>query len=259
MTTVSDIINAIEEAAPLSLAYGWDNPGLLAGSRGAPVSKVLAALDADLSAVREAAREGCEMIVAHHPILFGGTKNICCDSPDGMLVKAIIESGVALYAAHTNMDKAADGINARLAAMLGLKNVRILEPDAAQPDAGMGRVGELEKPLSPEEFCKLVKSALGVPCVRTAGGAGLHVSTVGIVSGSGAEYIRDAKAAGCDAFLTGDVKYHEAQNAAELGLFVVDAGHFHTEKIVTDIFAGLLKKTGVQVVYPHAGDIFKFV
>ena len=259
MPKVKDIANLIEAAAPLQLALPWDNPGLLAGDPESEVKKILVALDTDMFTVNEAVKNSCDMIVSHHPILFGGTKNVSAAVPEGRLIRKLIQSNIAVYAAHTNMDKAEHGINARLAEMFKLKNVHILEPDEHVEGAGMGRFGELQSALDMPDFCALAKSALKTPFLRIAGNTEGKIKKLCIVSGAGADYIKAAKDAGCDALLTGDVKYHEARDAEETGITVADAGHFPTENIVREIFDEILKNSGAEIVFSHAEDAFKFI
>ena len=259
MLTVNDIAMMIEAAAPLSLAYSWDNPGLLVGSRRKEVSKMLITLDTNLFTVNEAIEQGCDMIVSHHPILFRGTKKADYDDPIGRLLELLIKNDIAVYAAHANMDNAPEGINARLAEIFELEDVKVLEPDEKLPGAGLGRFGKLQKSMTAVELCKLVKERLDTPAVRAAGDMIRPVSTLCVASGSCAECIDTAIEKGCDAIITGDLKYHETMDAAEKGIFIIDAGHYPTEVMVKDIFSGLLKNKGAEIVISRAADVFKFI
>lgn len=259
MITVNDIANIIESAAPLSLAYSWDNPGLLIGSRTKQVSKILVTLDTNLFTANEAIENGCDMIVSHHPILFKGTKKADYDEPVGKLLELLIKKDISVYAAHTNMDNAPKGISARLAEIFELQNVKVLEPDDNMPDAGLGRFGELKNSMTPSDLCKLVKERLNTPGLRAAGDMIRPVKTLCVASGSCAECIDTAIEKGCDAIITGDLKYHETMDAAEKGIFIIDAGHYPTEVMVKDIFSCLLKNTGAEIISSRASDIFKFI
>ena len=129
---IKNIINLIEQVAPKELAYPWDNVGLLIGGRNKEIKNIFLTLDVDLNTVREAIDNGCDMIVSHHPIMFGGIKQIDFDTPQGEMINLIIKNDIAVYAAHTNMDAAETGINSVLAQMFELSDVKVLEEDSRQ-------------------------------------------------------------------------------------------------------------------------------
>ena len=217
---VSDIMDWLDEWAPFSSAEEWDNVGLLAGSADCPVSKIVTALDISPDVVRQAAKAGAELIISHHPVIYSPIKRLEQDNP----VYQIARHGISAVAVHTNMDKAAGGVNDILAKTLGLINVRVLED-------GFVRVGSLEKKLKPEEFTRFVGKRLGVPVggVVWAKG-GRQISTVAVSGGSGGDFIGGLPC-DVDAFVTGELKYHEWP--FEPVVTIVAAGHFYTETLIS--------------------------
>lgn len=253
-----EIERLVDGFAPFDLAYDWDNSGFLCGDPEKEVRKIMVTLDTDVNVARQAAQAGCDMILSHHPIFFKGIKNISLASADGALVKELVKNDIALIAAHTNMDRARFGINHVLAMKLGIKNAEILEPCAHRPQCGLGRYGELEEKLTLGEFAERICLALDTPAVRVCGDTDAVIKTAAAASGSCSEMIIPAKNAGCDVIVTGDIKYHEALDAVNSGIFIIDAGHYPTEIFVTEIFERILSETGLEIIKPKHGDVFKW-
>jgi len=350
------LIDAMEKLAPASLAEKWDNVGLLVGDPGQRVTKVLVTLDVTLPVVRYAAERGYELIISHHPVIFKALTNIRTNTPQGETLAELLKHSIAVYAAHTNLDIAAGGVNDALARKLQLKDIRPLQitsedrlvklvvfipgthveavreaicqagaghignyshctfqtdgtgtflpltgtnPFIGEPGQlehaaecrletilpqsiskriitamikahpyeevaydiyplanegirqGLGRLGKLPRPLAFHDFVTQVKSALGIKQVTAAGPLAKQIETVALCGGSGASLIGQSVAAGADVLITGDVKYHEAQEAAASGLTVIDAGHFATEQPViatlVDYLQGASRKAGWQI------------
>lgn len=256
---IKEIAQLIERTAPKSLAYPWDNVGLLVGDEEQEIEKILVTLDVNLFTVKEAIRNGCNLILSHHPILFGGIKKIDFGTPVGEMLRLLIQNHIAVYAAHTNMDTAPHGINARLAELFGLENVRILEFHTERSDAGLGRYGQFRQEITAQQLCALTKKKLHTPGIRIAGSLQKPIQTLCIASGSCAESIKTAIEKGCDAVITGDLKYHETMNYAEQGIFIIDAGHYPTETIVMDIFSDILENTHIPIVRSENPDTFVFL
>lgn len=242
MIRVRDAAQAIEKIAPVELAENWDNVGLLAGRFDAPIKQILIALDLDEQTLKEAIDLRAELVVTHHPLMLGGLRRITDDTPEGALILELLSHGIAFYAAHTNMDSARGGINDLLADTLQLKNKR----DMMLEDTLSGRMGDIE-PMRLGDFLEHAKKMLDLPRLRYVGDREKIVRRVGVCGGSGAGFI-EAAAGQCDVYLTGDVKYHQAQTAQALGLCVVDAGHFETENLVCPYFAQIL-----QNEFPNRG------
>lgn len=251
------IAEIIEKYAPQSLAYPWDNVGILCGSGEKEVKKVLLTLDTNEYTVNEAVTSGCDMIISHHPIFLNGIKRIDFSSSEGRMIKTLIENGITVFAAHTNMDTAERGINSALAELFLLRDVKILEENGE--NTGLGRYGRLDFPVTLKEFSKTVKEKLKTPFVRVSGDLKKEIITVGVASGSCADIIPAALRKGCDVIITADMKYHNTIENVESGIAVIDAGHYPTETIVMDIFENLLKDTGIEMVKSKNKDIFQFI
>ncbi len=233
MVTVGDLYNYINEIAPFKSAMDFDNVGLLIGDKNKVISKIMLSLDATPSVVNEAYQKNVDLIITHHPVIFKAIKTVLQNSIPYML----IEKGISVISAHTNLDMANGGVNDCLADVIGLKNKTPLEFYNELPCA---LIGDLNQPLSPLEFAKIVKNRLNCDGLRYVSG-NRQVSKVALCSGAGGDFIFKAIQSGADAFLTGEIKHHEILAANDAGITLVDAGHFKTENIVIDSLAKKLK------------------
>lgn len=263
MVKCQDVMQAMERIAPRRLAEEWDNPGLLVGSPHDEVRKILVALDVREETVERAIEDGCDLIVAHHPLIFRALKALRTDDATGCKIARLIKADIAVFAAHTNLDSAAGGVNDVLAERLELHDVAPLVEGAADSEPGLGRIGSLRVEFSLEDFAALVKEKLGLSSMRVACAGERRISRVALCGGSGAEFVGRAAAKGADAYVTGDVKYHDAERAIGLGIHVLDAGHFATEQPIVARLAERLKKElgdGVEIVAEtKSSDFFKFI
>ncbi|MEG6521255.1 Nif3-like dinuclear metal center hexameric protein [Desulfotomaculum sp. 1211_IL3151] len=337
MATAKDIVSIIENIAPGHLAEEWDNSGWQVGDPRAEVSKVLLALDVDAVVVQEAVEKEVDLIISHHPLFMKGIKSIRLDQPRGAMISQLITNNIGVYAAHTNLDSAAGGVNQQLARQLGLQNIEILHPAKGekyyklvvfvpiqeitavhqaisqagagwignysdctfgvrgtgtfrpltgsnpfigeqgqleqveeirletivanskvkkvvksmlqahpyeevaydlyplenQPTTvGLGRMGQLMEAKVFADFIITVKEALGLASVKVGGSLWQNVNKVAVCGGSGAELWPLAAAKGAEVYITGDIKYHTAQDMLAAGLSFIDAGHFATEHII---------------------------
>lgn len=253
-----EIVKIIEDFCPESLAYDWDNIGLICGDGEKEVKSVFVTLDTNLTTVKEAISKKADMIVSHHPILLGGIKRIDYTTAEGQMIKLLIENNIPVFAAHTNMDTAKGGINDRLAEMFELNDVHILEQHTPDPNVGLGRIGKLKSAVKFSEFAKQCSKILNTP-LRIAGDENKIVSKVAVASGSCSEVIPLAKEKGADVIVTGDLKYHNTMDMTYLDICIVDAGHYPTEICVMDIFADILKNTELEIIKSENKDIFKFI
>ena len=237
------IMNALERIAPRRLAEDWDNPGLLVGSFVQRVERILIALDVDDAVTQEAIDRRADMIVAHHPAIFRGMKQLRTDLPLGKRLATLLTHGIAVAAAHTNLDVARGGVNDVLAERLGLEKLSSFVITAQEDGVteSLGRIGTLPTPASIEDFARMVKARLGISHVRLAAAAARPVRRVAVCGGAGADFIDDAVRRGADVYVTGDVKYHDAQRAVEQGLHIIDAGHYGTESPVLPVLAAALR------------------
>ena len=238
MTTVSDILKFVETLAPRSMAMNWDNVGLLCGSRSTPVTKVLVALDPFEHVCKEAADWGAEVIVTHHPLIFKPLPNITDETTIGRGLMTLIKQDISAINAHTNLDQAPGGVNDVLAQKLALVNIQVITPcgtTVAGEPWGLLRMGEVpEQPL--EAFLNRVKTLLGCEGLRYVDG-GRPVRRVAVGGGACGDGWREALDAGCDTFVTSDIKYNQFWDARDFGLNLIDAGHFYTENPVVAVLA----------------------
>lgn len=233
--TMDEFVRLVEKAAPPELACSWDNSGLLLRCS-ETVDRVLIALDATMAVADEAISGGFNMVLAHHPTIFSPVKVLDHRKPADAVIMKLVRNGISLYAAHTTFDKAPGGINDMLANKLGLKDVRI----APGPDEGLMRVGQLNQAMSREAFLALVKRALDTGALHVSDWTGGSVRAVGVLGGSGGDFVAAAKAAGADALVTGEAKHHHFIEAKAIGVLLVEAGHFATEHGFADeIFMSL--------------------
>ncbi len=264
-----ELINIIESVAPLSYQESWDNSGLQVGDPGMDVQAVLLTTDVTESVVAEAVSTGCQLIVSHHPLLFHGLRSVVGATPQERCVIEAIRHGIAIYSAHTSMDSYLHGVSGRMLRVLGISDYQILVPNtnclahtattqtaaaaaptsAANPSAsntssaatpfGLGAIGSFPEPMPYQSFLCLVRDRFSASYVRYTACPRATVQRIAVCGGAGAEFWPQALAAGADAYLTADCKYHEMQAASgQIGL--VDIDHWTSEHFTRDIFRELL-------------------
>lgn len=235
MVSVKDIYGYMDRIAPFSLQMGFDNAGFLVGRGGQPVERLLVVLDITEEVVAEAVEKNCQLIVAHHPVIFQPAKAITDDTVTGRVLLALTENRVAAICAHTNLDAVRAGVNDCLAQALELREVEQLSQDGVDGEGvpyGIGRVGMAHKAgLTPAEYAAYVKEKLGTASVRFVD-PGRPVTKVAVGGGSCGSMVAEALALGCDAFVTADVKHDQYLTAKAQGIALMDAGHFATENVV---------------------------
>ena len=230
MPTVREIEQALFELAPREGAMDWDNVGHLLGDPDSEVSRVLVALDITEDVADEAISHGCELIVAHHPVMncrWLPVQSIREDTPQGHLLLKLLRNGISAICMHTNLDVAWGGVNDILA-----EKLKLVDPGPLC-DNGLGRVGRLEEPMDLADFVRFVSRSLGCNGVRYAG-AGKPVCRVAVGGGACGDFEDDAIRAGCDTFVTADLSYHQFLDAKGKGINLIDAGHFPTEDPVCE-------------------------
>ncbi|MDO5548141.1 MAG: Nif3-like dinuclear metal center hexameric protein [Eubacteriales bacterium] len=255
MIAVKDILHVLEQAAPYELAESWDNVGLLVGDPEDTVNGVLCALDITLPVVEEAVELGCNLILAHHPVIFTSVSRVTADTVTGKILIKMIQNGISGICMHTNMDCADAGVNDLLAASLGLTDVVSM---GAGDNGALGRVGNLPHPMSLSDFADHVKTSLDAGGVRVADG-GKPVSRVAVGGGACGKLMDYAVAKGADTFVIGDCSYDIMMRAHDIGLNLLDAGHFPTENPISygfrDCIAEHFPETRVHVSRVHADCI----
>lgn len=241
MTTVADILNYVETFAPASMKEDWDRVGLNCGRMTAPVTKVLVALDPFDEAIDEAIAMGAQLLLTHHVLIYE-PGFLTDQTVQGRRVLKLLEHGIAHINAHTNLDVAPGGVNDALARTLGLQNAAVIHPMGQAPDGtpyGLLRAGEIDTVPLPK-FLSRIKERLGTPVLRYADG-GSPVHRVAVGGGACGSEIYEALQAGCDTFVTSDLKYNHFRDAQDSGLNLIDAGHFYTENPVCGVLAEKLR------------------
>ncbi len=237
MLKLNNIIKELEQFAPPSLAEPWDNVGLQVGDTEQRVTTVFVCLDVTSDNVRRAVDCGADLILSHHPLLFSPPKRIVEQDVTGAILRNLIRHNISVYSAHTNLDHADGGMNDVLANALSLTSVRRFREEecvdgAGNPIDNIGRIGILPAAMELSDFADLVRDSLGCRSLRYVGNPEESVKTVAVCSGSGGDGIYSAYHAGADVYVTSDIRHHEAQLAFELGLNLMDAGHFETENTI---------------------------
>lgn len=242
MATVADILKYMETIAPGRMKEPWDNVGLNAGRRDKEVKKILVALDPFSHVCQEARDMGVDLLVTHHALIWKPGFITDADA-QGRNTLFLIENGIAHINAHTNLDQAPGGVNDVLARTLGLTDVQVINAcgvDEGGHEWGLLRCGQVPE-QSLDAFLGHVKAALGCEGLRYVC-AGKPVRKVAVGGGSCAGGMLEALGAGCDTFVTADIKYNQFWDAHDLGLNLIDAGHFHTENPVVKVLAEKLQQ-----------------
>ncbi len=231
-----DITSIIENYAPLSIQEGWDNSGFAVGNEHSDVSSLLIGFDCTPDLVDEAIAVGADMIVTHHPLIFGGVKKISDSNAIGRAIIKAIKNDIVVYACHTNMDKVLNGVSGTLAAEIGLKNIGIL--DVQSDGNGLGVIGELPVAQYPEDFLADIKKKLGLQVIRSSQPLSRPIKKVALCGGSGRSLIAEAIKAGADLYITGDVSYHDFY--CPDGFMVADIGHYESEVGILNVIRDIV-------------------
>ena len=263
MVRVCDVLAAVERLAPPEFKMEWDNVGLLCGEKKAEVHKVLVALDPFLTVCEEAEEIGADLIVTHHPLIFTAPRSVTDGDSVGRSILFLARHCIAAINAHTNLDQAHGGVNDRLAEVLGLQNVTVLEPEGTDRQGrpwGLLRAGDRPESTA-AELAAFVKETLRCSGLRYVDG-GRPITRVAVGGGACADAVRAVSDVGCDALVTADAKYNQFWDAQDLGLTLIDAGHFETENPVCDVLAAHLRAEfpGLPVVLSEKhGDPVRFL
>lgn len=229
-----EVVQPILDFAPLFTQEGWDNCGFLVGDENSRVKGVLVALDCTTSVVEEAINIGANLIITHHPLIFGGLKNVLLSNSIGEVVQKAIKHDITIFAAHTNMDKALGGVSHIMAQKLNLINLEPLTED------GFGVIGELSVPVSVADLIERVKEKFGIDVIRTSAPLQKHIKKIALCGGSGSSFISKAFSKGAQVYISGDISYHHF--FCERGFMIMDIGHYYSEYDIVYLFAELLSK-----------------
>ena len=248
MAKLNDIINILQTIAPSSLALSFDNAGLNIGDKERESTGITVCLDATEKVVDETIKNGNNLIVSHHPVIFAPIKNLNDGYENYRAVIKAVKNDVNVYSMHTNLDCVEGGVNDAIADLLGFKNKQII--DAVGENAGIGRVGDIA-PTSLQDLAKVVEKSLDFPVRVIACQNAERVERVGVVNGSGAdiEYIEKAKEMGATCFITSEIKHHVALYAKSVGMNMIESGHYATERFYIPILSQKINEALTKAGY----------
>lgn len=238
---IRDITAVIERFAPLAWQADYDNAGLIVGRPDDEVHAALLAVDVTEAVLDEAERTGCDLVITHHPIIFRPLKRFNSADAVQRCVERAIRRGIALYACHTNLDSAPNGMSWHLAEQLGIRALQTLEPVAPDSPVGFGVVGSLPEPEELFAFLGRMQRQLHVGCVRHSDPVVPRVQRIAVCTGAGASLIGEARRAGAELYVTADLKYNDFMTP-DGALVVADIGHFESEYGAISLLFDILSK-----------------
>ena len=245
---IKEVVGALERFAPLPLQEGFDNAGLQVGLTEAEVSGALLCLDVTETIVDEAISSGCNLIVSHHPLIFRALKRLVDADEVQKTVAKAIRNNITIVSMHTNIDNAKGGVNFKIAEKLGLEEVDFLEKKTlGDLEYGSGVIGKMQTAIDAREFVARLKDVFGVECAQCNSLINRKIKTVALCGGAGAFMLDEAIAKGADAFVTGEMHYHEFfghENQIQIAVI----GHFQSEQYTTEIFESIIKEACPGVI-----------
>ncbi len=247
---IKEVLSALERFAPLPLQESWDNAGLQVGLTETEVSGALLCLDVNEKIIDEAIQKGCNLVVSHHPLLFRGLKTISDLTDVQRTVMKAVQKGICVISMHTNMDNAKGGVNYKMAEKLGLRDVQFLAPKMVNGvESGSGVIGGLPEAQAADDFVLVVKKAFSVECAMCNELLRRPVRKVALCGGAGDFLLDDALKAGADAFITGEMHYHQ-YFGYEQQIQICVIGHYQSEQYTAEIFRDIIEKEcpGVKTI-----------
>lgn len=258
---IKDVVKTLELFAPLPLQESYDNSGLQVGLTEAETSRVLLCLDVTEEVIKYAVAHQCNLIVAHHPLLFKGLKRVGDSTLVERCLRLAILNDITLYAAHTNLDNSDGGVSFQIAKKMGLVDVTFLREEGKFNDCpyGSGVIGNLTTPLQSHDFLALVQNVFQTASFAYSESQKTEIQKVAICGGSGDFLIQDAVKQGADAFITGEIGYHY-YHGWESSLWLIATGHYESERYVPELMEQIIKREYPQLdtmVYPHTTSPIK--
>ena len=226
---LSRFIEVIEKIAPPHLKEDFDNVGLMVGDKSVEINKVLLALDCTDKVIEEAKEVGANLILTHHPLIFKKPSSITTETLLGRKIIKLIKNDINLYSAHTNWDSVREGINDTIVTMLGFKSEEIIDRHKVDSSAGIGRIVTLEEEVTLKDLIEKCKKTFSIENLRYSGELDKKINKIAIINGSGQSYFEDAIKKGADLVITGDTTYHFVSDYTEMGMVILDIGHFKSE------------------------------
>ena len=256
---LEDIMNFLEKKYNPELAEKWDNSGLIVGRKESNISAIIVCLDVTADVIDQAVASRAELIISHHPLIFSEIKRITSDTLLGEKILRLAENKISVYSMHTNVDSAADGLNDFILEKLDLNGEKsIWIKNESIPESGLGRIMELKKEMSISEICTLIKKKLNLENIRIAGEK-KKVKKIAILTGAGGSLIPEVDKT-VDLYITGDLKHHETLDALEVGLTLIDIGHYESENIFSELIKRDLSEFfNGKIIQAKENQIFKIV
>ncbi|MEA3231060.1 MAG: Nif3-like dinuclear metal center hexameric protein [Thermodesulfobacteriota bacterium] len=255
---VGDVIQIMEAIAPSHLAEDWDNVGLQAGRMDWPVRSIWVALDPTPEVMDAACQAGADLLITHHPLIFKPLQKVDFATPEGKVVRRAVLDQTAVFAAHTNLDSAKEGLNDLLARKIGLKRISVLKPrvDLSKSDVdpigkvdateGLGRIGSLDANTTLAGLALRVKEVLDLVSIQVAGRPDLPVRKVAVCTGSGGSLLPAFLSSAADVYLSGDLTYHNGRVVEAVDRGLIDIGHFASEHIVVEDLSRRIRQVLAQ-------------
>lgn len=239
MPLIQDLLTDLEQQIPLALAESWDNVGLLLGDASVEAKGVMTCLTLTEDVAEEAIREGANLVITHHPILFKAVKRLTTETSEGRMLLRLVQAGVSVYSPHTAFDSAREGINQQIAEALSLREIQPIRRRPQSTD-GAGRWGQLAFPLKLSELMGRLKDVCPAGQFTFVGETDVRCASVGIACGAAGEFLADAATLGCEVFITGETRFHTCLEARSLGVALVMVGHYASERPAVEQLAQML-------------------
>ena len=239
--TVKELYEVFERKIPTEMREEWDNDGLMCcPDATAEVKKVFVTLDVTEEIVDYAIERGFDLIISHHPLIFKPLTSLIEVSHIGRKLIKLVSKGISVFSFHTRADKVAGGVNDLLADSLGFSET------VPFGEGMMGRIGELDEEMTLEDFAFKVKQALGADLVAYSDGYNA-VKRVALLGGDGKSFVKDAIKNGADTYVSGTIGYNVMEEAAEMGINLIEAGHYFTETAVTELFTDIIARADSDI------------
>lgn len=235
-----ELLDRIRLKYPEELQYSWDNSSLNLGDLDQDINKIMLTLEITNRTIDEAIEKGVDLVISHHPFLMSKVNQIRTDTIKGGLIYKMIRNNISAYCMHTSYDMAEDGLNDYFFGLLGIKDRQVLDVESSLDsyndgkEYGLGRLADLEKPIEIGDLISILKEKLNIDQARYVGPKDLLINKIAVVTGNGSEFFQLAKSKGCDILITGDLKYHQAMDALDIDMALLDFGHYGTEHIFSE-------------------------
>ncbi len=271
MAKLENILELINLIAPFNLAEEWDNCGLQVGSLNWEVKKVIIGLDVTPALMNAAKEKNCDLVLTHHPLMLQPEKTIDFSKMPGSAIEIAVKHKINIISAHTNLDKANQGLNDYFAAKIGMIETKVFFQEnfsliSDNETTGIGRTGFLEKPILLRQLAKTVKEKLVLSHLRVTGNMDLPITAVAVCTGSGGSLVDTFLKSNADVYITGDIKYHEARLVEQGSKALIDVGHFGSEHMAIDLLFEKLTQSiqnarlDIQIIkYREEKDPFNIV